>query len=212
VHTPKVGRLLSADAGLEPVVAKALEIEALSKLCVDYLEPELGRQIRAANLKDGQLVVLAATPAAAAKLKLVSGGLVAHLSEQGAKVNSVSVRVQPNLAANTNLLAPPRGTASLSPAGVAALQELHHAMRDSPARDALGILLGHCAPTGATPSASGARKTPPEGKAPRGEGDLEHAPGDAQPLAIAAHDVEDHQQAQRQRNQQPCDAQDQHGT
>jgi hypothetical protein len=40
-------------------------------------------------------------------------------------------------------------------------------MRDSPARDALGILLDHCAPAGATPSAPGARKTPPEGKAPR---------------------------------------------
>jgi len=76
VHISKVGRLLAADAGLEPVIAKALEIDALSKLCVDYLSPELGRLIRAANLKDGQLVILAATPAAAAKIKLVSEGLL----------------------------------------------------------------------------------------------------------------------------------------
>jgi hypothetical protein len=160
VHIPKVGRLLAADAGLEPVIAKALEINALSKLCIAYLPPELGRLIRAANLKDGQLVILAATSAAAAKLKLVSGGLLQHLSEQRAKVNGVSVRVQPTLAEDSDV-ALHKTTISLSPASVAALQALHHELRDSPARAALQALLARYAPAAAaaTPSPAGARKT-----------------------------------------------------
>jgi hypothetical protein len=166
VHIPKVGRLLAADAGLEPVVAKALEIDALSKLCVDYLPAELGRQIQAANLKDGQLVILAATSAAAAKLKLVSGGLLRHLLKQRAKVNGVSVRVQPTMS-NYSGVAMHKTTIALSPASVAALQELHHKLRDSPARDALTALLEHHASGGAKPSPPGARKTGSAGSAPR---------------------------------------------
>jgi hypothetical protein len=163
VRTPKVGRLLAADASLGPVVAKALEIGALSKLCVDYLPRELGRQIRAANLKDGQLVILAATSAAAAKLKLLSGGLLQHLLQQRAKVNGVSVRVQPTTPQDGDV-ALHQPTPSLSAAGVAALQELHHTLRDSPARAALAALLEHHAagsakPGAATPTPRGARKT-----------------------------------------------------
>jgi hypothetical protein len=158
VHIPKVGRLLAADAALEPVVAKALEINALSKLCVDYLPPELGRLIQAANFKDGQLVILAATSAAAAKLKLVSEGLLRHLLKQRAKVNGVSVRVQPTTSQDKDV-APHKPNISLSPAGVAALQELHHKLRDSPARAALTALLEHHAAGGAKPSPPSARKT-----------------------------------------------------
>ena len=71
----KVGRLLASDAGLQPVIAKAREIGALSKLCFDFLPPGLARLVQAINLKDRQLVLLAASPAAAAKLKLLSEGL-----------------------------------------------------------------------------------------------------------------------------------------
>ena len=91
----KVGRLLASDASLQPVVEKARQINALSKLCFDFLPPGLARLVRAVNVKDRQLVLLAASPAAAAKLKLLSGALLAYLLQQGAQVNSVSVRVQP---------------------------------------------------------------------------------------------------------------------
>ena len=141
MHHTKIGRLLQADIGLQPVVAKALELAALSRLCVDFLPSELARRIRAVNLKDGRLVLLAATPAAAAKLKLLSESLGIFLSEQGAKVNSVSVRVQPETGPVEEAAqrAPPR----LSAAGVSALRELHRKLPDSPARRALKTLLDH---------------------------------------------------------------------
>ena len=141
MHPTKVGRLLAADPGLQPVVAKALEIAALSRLCVDFLPSELARRIRAVNLKDGRFVLLAATPAAAAKLKLLSESLGKFLSEQGAKVNSVSVRVQPETGPVEE--ATERVHPQLSAAGISALRELYRKLPDSPARRALKTLLDH---------------------------------------------------------------------
>ena len=141
MHPTKVGRLLDADPGLQPVVTKARELSALSRLCFDFLPAELARRIRAVNLKDGRLVLLAATPAAAAKLKLLSESLGKHLSEQGAKVNSVYVRVQPGNPGVQEVTSGARKT--LSPEAQNALRELYAKLPDSPARRALKTLLDH---------------------------------------------------------------------
>ena len=145
MHPTKVGRLLDADPGMQPVIAKAREIAALSRLCLDFLPDELARRLRAVNLKDGRLVLSAATPAAAAKLKLLSESLGKYLSEQGAKVNSVSVRVQPENAPVEEVTF--RGKKGLSPAlsrsAEKALRELYERLPESPARRALKTLLDH---------------------------------------------------------------------
>jgi len=135
-----------------------LEINALSRLCGDFLPPELAQRVRAANLKDGQLVVLAATPAAAAKLRLLSEGLCQFLSKEGAKVNGVSVRVQPGDARETGAGKPAR---KLSPQAAGALRRLHHAMADSPAKAALKNLLDHQVKPGAGAAAPAPPPAPP---------------------------------------------------
>jgi len=141
VQPSKVGRLLASDAGLQPVIAKAREIGALSKLCFDFLPPGLARLVRAVTLRDRQLVLLAASPAAAAKLKLLCESLHLYLRQQGAQVNSVSVRVQPESGAPQ----PPveKRTARLSRGAISALQELYEGLSDSAARRALKTLLDH---------------------------------------------------------------------
>jgi hypothetical protein len=141
VHPIKVGRLLESDPDLQPVVAKARELAALSRLCLGFLPTELARRIRAVNLKDGRLVLLAATPAAAAKLKLLSESLGKYLSEQGAKVNSVSVRVQPGNPGVQEVTSGARR--ELSPEAQKALRELYDKLPESPARRALKTLLDH---------------------------------------------------------------------
>ena len=138
MHPTKVGRLLESDPGLQPVVAKARELSALSRLCFDFLPAELARRIRAVNLKDGRLVLLAATPAAAAKLKLLSESLGKYLSEQGAKVNSVSVRVQPEAGGDPE---PAPKHAHLTRAALQELVALHARLPASPFRNALKSLL-----------------------------------------------------------------------
>lgn len=108
---------------------------------MDFLPAELARRIRAVNLKDGRLVLLAATPAAAAKLKLLSESLGKYLSEQRAKVNSVSVRVQPEDSPVEEVT--PRRKKRLSDDAQKALQELYERLPESPARRALKTLLDH---------------------------------------------------------------------
>lgn len=141
----KVGRLLASDAGLQPVIAKARQISALSKLCFDFLPPGLSGLIRTVTFNDRpgdrQLVLLAPSPAAAAKLKLLSEALRQHLSEQGAEVNSVLVRVQPGATPRPD--APARQPARLSGKALEALRALHRKLPDSAARRALKILIDH---------------------------------------------------------------------
>ena len=137
----KVGSLLASDASLQPVAEKARLINALSKLCFDFLPPGLARLVRAISVKDRQLVLLAASPAAAAKLKLLSETLRQHLLEQRAQVNSVSVRVQPGAGNVPEVTS--RAPRQLSPRALQELQDLHQKLPDSPARKALKSLLDH---------------------------------------------------------------------
>ena len=141
----KVGRVLASDAGLQPVIAKAREIGALSKLCFDFLPPGLARLVRAITFNDRpgnrQLVLLAASPAAAAKLKLLSEALLTYLLQQEAQVNSVSVRVQPG--AGPEHVTAGRQPRRLSPSALDALQALYQRLPDSQAREALKTLLDH---------------------------------------------------------------------
>jgi hypothetical protein len=141
VQPSKVGRLLASDAGLQPVIAKARVIGALSKLCFDFLPPGLARLVRAVSLRDRQLVLLAASPAAAAKLKLLSEALCKYLLEQRAEVNSVSVRVQPGAGNVPEVTA--REPRRLSPAALSHLQALYGRLPESDARSALKTLLDH---------------------------------------------------------------------
>jgi hypothetical protein len=145
VQPSKVGSLLASDAGLQPVVEKARQISALSKLCFDFLPPGLARLVQAVNFNqrpgDRQLVLLAASSAAAAKLKLLSEALLNYLLQHGAQVNSVSVRVQPG--ARVQFGGPRRQPPRLSASALDALKALHHRLPDSAARTALKALLDH---------------------------------------------------------------------
>jgi len=151
-----VGRLLASDPGIQPVVAKALEIGALARFCAEFLPPGLARAVRAANFRGGQLVVLSATPAAAAKLRLLAEDLRKFLLKQGVEVKAVSVRVQPEVREPVTAVA--RRLSGLSPAAVTALADLHRRLRDSPARRALKTLLDHHVGPGPRTLGAGAGK------------------------------------------------------
>ena len=133
----KLDRYLATDDAIRPIVAKARQIDALAKLCADFLPPGLVRQVRAANFRDGELVLLASNPPAAAKLKMVAESLRKFLLQQGSKVSLVSVRVQPTSAHSAT--PPPGKSAVLTAKGIAELSDLYHRLTpDSPVRRALG--------------------------------------------------------------------------
>jgi len=122
-------------------VAKARDLRLLSGLVGGFLPPDLAALVRVANHREGELVLIAANPSVAAKLRLLSPTLSDYLSNQRIQVNSVSVRVQPN-AAHGNRVAPQK-SAYLSTRTLDSLRALHEGMRPCPARDALGKLLEH---------------------------------------------------------------------
>ena len=134
----KLDRILSDEGELQPLLTKAHELRVLSGLVHRFLSADVAAEARVVNFKDSQLVLAAANSSVAAKLKLLAPALARFLTERRWQVNSVSVRVQPSASR-----APAAGRASvqLSTSALQALQDLHSAMRPSPARDALGRLL-----------------------------------------------------------------------
>jgi hypothetical protein len=143
VRLPKLDRILSAESELQPLVVKARELRALAGLVDVFLAPDLARQARVANFKDGELVLSAANPAAAAKFRLLAPALSRFLCERRWQVKSVSVRVQPRpsrpLGSSTDAAAHQKP--NLSSNTLKTLRELHAGMADSPAREALASLI-----------------------------------------------------------------------
>ena len=168
MQAPKIDRYLAADGGLRPVIEKARDIAALSKLCERALPPELARLVRAANLKNGTLVLLAPSPAAAAKLKLLSETLRSFLLMQGTEVKSVSVRVQPTMSHRASDVAPHK-SARLSASALAELRALYDRLGDSPARRALGALLERQASNGRDAAPKATSGSPPRRAGPNGD-------------------------------------------
>ena len=162
MRLPKLGRILSADGELQPLVAKTRDIAALAGLVNGFLPPGLGRQVRVANFREGELVLLAANSSAAAKLKLLAPSLSRFLDDQRCQVNSVSVRVQPNTPKTAPAAA--QKSAYFSTHTLNSLHALHDGMADSPARDALGGLLRRHDPRRATEPRPRKGAVPPAGR------------------------------------------------
>jgi hypothetical protein len=135
----KLGRILAAEGDLQPLVAKARDLHALSGLVQGFFPADLARQVRVANYREGELVLTAASAAAGAKLRLLAPTLSHFLSERRWQVNSVSVRVQPNGSRIAD--GAPQKTATFSTPTLDSLRALHDRMAPCPARDALGRLL-----------------------------------------------------------------------
>ena len=135
----KLGRVLSAEGDLQPVLAKARDLRALAGLVQGFFPADLARQVRVANYREGDVVLIAVNAAAGAKLRLLAPTLSQFLSERRWQVNSVSVRVQPN-SARAAFVATQK-TATLSTPALDSLRALHDRMAPSAARDALRRLL-----------------------------------------------------------------------
>ncbi len=135
----KLDRILSAEGELQPLVAKTRDLRAAAGLVNGFLPAELARETRVANIRDGQLTLIAANSAAAAKLKLLGPALSQLLQKRQFQVNSVWVRVQPNRSS-----ASPRSVQKVvhfSTSALADLRALHERLAPSPARDALANML-----------------------------------------------------------------------
>jgi hypothetical protein len=135
----KLDRILSAQGDLQPLVAKTRDLRALTVLVHGFLSAGLARETRVGNIRDGNLTLIAANSAAAAKLRLLGPALSQLLLERRFQVNSVSVRVQPN----RPRIGPSetQKTVHFSTHALASLRALHRRLAPSPAREALAKML-----------------------------------------------------------------------
>jgi hypothetical protein len=135
----KLDRILSAQGDLQPLVAKTRDLRVLTGLVHAFLSADLARETRVGNIKDGNLALIAANSAAAAKLRLLGPALSQLLLERRFQVNSVSVRVQPN---RPRMAAPEtQKSVHFSTHALASLRALHRRLAPSPAREALAKML-----------------------------------------------------------------------
>ena len=140
MRLPKIDRILSAEGDLQPLLAKTRELRALAGLVKDFLPPALARSGRVVNFREAELVIAAANPAAAAKLRLLAPALSRYLSERRWQVNLVSVRVQPN--ESRFAAAATQKTVRFSTTTLQSLKSLRNRLDEgSPARQALSELL-----------------------------------------------------------------------
>jgi len=135
----KLDRILAAEPTLQPVLTKAHELRDLAGLLDRYLPPDLARQARVVNFREGEIVLVAASSAAAAKLRLLAPSLVILFVKQRLQVNSVSIRVQPK--GTHEGAAATQKTVYLSTLTLERMGKLYKKMSASPAREALGVLL-----------------------------------------------------------------------
>jgi hypothetical protein len=123
------------------VLAKTRDLRALAGLVHRFLPADLARETTVSNYKEGELVLVAGNPAAAAKLRLLAAPLSRYLLEQRWQVNSVSTRVQPSRSRAGARAATPQKAVHLSTHALDSLRVLHASMKPSPARDALARML-----------------------------------------------------------------------
>src|SRR3954452_7154257 len=168
---PNIDRILSADDELQPVLAKTRDLRALGGLVDGFFPPDLARQVRVANFREGELVLSAANPPAAAKIRLLAPSLTLYLAKQRWQVNSVSLRVQPTVAQGEIGSRSGPKTVHLSTPAVTALRNLYKGLQDSPAKRALGTLLRrHEGSKGGATSPADVPQTSGAASAPRGKG------------------------------------------
>jgi hypothetical protein len=137
----KLDRILSAEPQLQPALAKTRDLRVLAGLVRRFLPADLARETAVANFKEGELVLVAGNPAAAAKLRLLAPALSRFLLVERWQVNSVSTRVQPSRSRAGERSSSAKKGVHLSTHALDSLRALHASMRASPARDALGKML-----------------------------------------------------------------------
>jgi len=87
----------SNDGGLGDIIRHAKDMGELVHTLQQALPDDLSASIRSANIRDnGELVILAASPAWAAKLRFEANRLMEIVRQAGTDVTSCTVRVNRN--------------------------------------------------------------------------------------------------------------------
>jgi len=94
--TPSLAaQLARGDGKLAGLVAHARELLTLGGVVRELLGSPLDRHIQVANLDEGRLVLLARSPAWAARARFMAGDLAERLAAYGARVSEIRIITRP---------------------------------------------------------------------------------------------------------------------
>ncbi len=102
--TTPIGAIIAKSPRLNELLETADQLTQLTRRIGAKLPAELARCVRVASFRDGVLVIVAASPAWAARMRYASPELLAALNNEPATagVNSIEVRVSSNPDTITN--------------------------------------------------------------------------------------------------------------
>ena len=134
--TRSVRSLLGEDELIRPLIQRASLLVELQRLFTEAVPKTLSVRSRVASLESDKLVIIASSPAIAAKLRQLTPFLLLQLQTSVTKVNGIHIQVQvggsfPHTAPAGRPRTPP------GPQAVRNLQDLAESLAPSPLRDAV---------------------------------------------------------------------------
>jgi hypothetical protein len=135
MQAKRLGEYLDVADGTSRLVPQAALLLAIRRQLSEVLPDHLQRSCVIANYKQGVVVVVAGSNAAAAKLRHLAPRMIEVLGKRGLKATGIKVDVQP--AGSSAMQVPEKKALPLSAGARAALARLECQLPDSPLRHAV---------------------------------------------------------------------------
>lgn len=139
MHSKNLRAYLDSTAGIAALLPQAERLIELRRIYSELVPQQLLRSSSIVNYKRQTIVIFAENNAIAAKLKLLSPGLVNDFSKRGVEVTGIRLEVQPRREPQ-QALTPKQ--AKLSAAGAESLQALAKRLPESRLKQALTEMVG----------------------------------------------------------------------
>jgi hypothetical protein len=139
MHAKHVGEFLDASPGVDRLTSQAAFLLAVRQVLAEALPEPLRRSCAIANCKQGKVIFLAESSAAAARIRLMAPSLVELLGKRGLQVTGLRVDVQPDVRRRTQ--ATEGKSLLLSPTATEALARAARSVPEGPLKQALDALV-----------------------------------------------------------------------
>jgi hypothetical protein len=139
MHAKHIGEYLDSSPGVDRLASQAAFLLTLRQVLTEALPEPLRRSCAIANYKQGKVILLAESSAAAARLRLLAPSLVELLGKRGLQVTGLRVDVQPDARRRTQLTE--EKSLLLSPSATEALARTARSIPEGPLKQALDALV-----------------------------------------------------------------------
>jgi hypothetical protein len=138
MHAKRIGEYLDSSPGVDRLTSQAAFLLAIRQVLAEALPETLRRSCAIANCKQGKVIFLADSSAAAARIRLLAPSLVELLGKRGLQVTGLRVDVQPDAQRRAQLTE--EKSLLLPPSAIEALARAAKTLPEGPLKQALDAL------------------------------------------------------------------------